>query len=127
MADLRKLPPRERQIMDFLIANGGGTTADVVDGITDAPSYSAVRAMLAKLERKGYVTHEDVDRAYRFKPVAKDQARRSAVQHLLDTFFGGSTAQAVAALLKSDDGLSDADLDRLEQVVAEARKNGGRR
>jgi predicted transcriptional regulator len=127
MVDLTKLPRRERQIMDFLIANGGGTTADVVDGITDAPSYSAVRATLTKLERKGYVTHEDVNRTYRYQPVAQEQARRSAVQHLLDTFFGGSTAQAVGALVKSDNGLSAADLDRLEQVVAEARKNGGRR
>ena len=124
MADLNKLPPRERQIMDFLIANGGSTVADVVDGITDPPSYSAVRAMLAKLERKGYVTHEEVDRAYRYKPVAKDHARRTAVRHLLDTFFGGSTAMAVSALLKSDDELSEDELDRLEQLVAEARRGG---
>jgi predicted transcriptional regulator len=124
MADLNKLPPRERQIMNFLIASGGGTVSDVVEGITDPPSYSAVRAMLAKLERKGYVTHVDVDRAYRYKPIAKDQARRTAVRHLLDTFFGGSTLQAVSALLKSDDDLSEDDLDRLESLVAEARKGG---
>ena len=90
MNDLNKLPPRERQIMDFLIAHSGGTVQDVTDGITDPPSYSAVRAMLAKLERKGYITYEEVDRAYRYKPVAKDQARRTAVRNLLDTFFGGS-------------------------------------
>jgi BlaI family penicillinase repressor len=124
MADLSKLPRRERQIMDFLIANGGGTVADVLDGIKDPPSYSAVRAMLAKLERKGYVTHEDIDRAYRYKPVAKEQARRTAVRHLLDTFFSGSTTQAVSALIKSDDQLSDGDLDRLEKLVSEARKTG---
>jgi BlaI family penicillinase repressor len=124
MADLSKLPRRERQIMDFLIANGGGTVADVLDGIKDPPSYSAVRAMIAKLERKGYVTHEDVDRAYRYKPVAKEQARRTAVRHLLDTFFSGSTTQAVSALIKSDDQLSDDDLDRLEKLVTEARRGG---
>jgi len=126
MADLNKLPPRERQIMHFLIANGGGTVSDVLDGIKNPPSYSAVRAMLAKLERKGYVTHDDVDRAYRYKPVAKDQARRTAVRHLLDTFFGGSTLQAVSALLKSDDDLSAEELDRLEAIVAEARRAGSK-
>jgi predicted transcriptional regulator len=124
MADLRKLPRRERQIMDFLIASGGGTVADVLDGIADPPAYSAVRAMLATLERKGYVTHEEVSRAYRYKPVAREQARRTAVQHLLDTFFAGSTAQAVSALIAADGRLSDEDLDRLEQVVARARQAG---
>ena len=124
MADLSKLPRRERQIMDFLIANGGGTVAVVLDGIEDPPSYSAVRAMLAKLERKGYVTHEDVDRAYRYKPVAREQARRTAVRHLLDTFFGGSTTQAVSALITADDKLSEDELDRLEHLVAQARRGG---
>ena len=125
MADLNKLPPRERQIMDFLIANGGGSVSDVLDGITDPPSYSAVREMLANLEKKGYVTHHEVDRAYIYKPIAKDQARRTAMRHLLDTFFGGSATQAVAALLKDDEELSDEDLARLEKLVAEAR--GGRK
>jgi predicted transcriptional regulator len=124
MADLNKLPPRERQIMDYLIANSGGTVADVLEGIADPPSYSAVRAMLVKLERKGYVTHDDVDRAYHYKPVAKEHARRTAVRHLLDTFFGGSTAQAVSALLKADDNMSEEDLARLAKVVAEARRGG---
>lgn len=122
MADLNKLPRRERQIMDFLIANGGGTVSDVVDGITDPPSYSAVRAMLAKLERKGFVTHADVDRAYHYKPVSREKARITAVRHMIDSLFGGSTTQAVAALLKSNEGLTDDDLDRLEQLVAAHRK-----
>jgi BlaI family transcriptional regulator, penicillinase repressor len=121
MADLNKLPPRERQIMDFLIASGGGTVNDVVDGIDDPPSYSAVRAMLAKLERKGYIAHEEVDRAYRYKPLARERASRSAIQNLLDTFFGGSTEKAVSALLKSDD-LTDEELDRLAELVAKARR-----
>jgi BlaI family transcriptional regulator, penicillinase repressor len=125
MADLNKLPPRERQIMDFLIANGGGAVADVLEGIKDPPSYSAVRAMLAKLEKKGYVSHQEVDRAYIYKPIARDQARKTAVRHLLDTFFGGSTTQAVAALLKTDEDFSEDDLERLEKLVSEARR--GRR
>ena len=127
MADLNKLPPRERQIMDFLIANSGGTVADVLEGIKDPPSYSAVRAMLAKLEKKGYVTHGEVDRTYHYRPVAKEQARGKAVRHLIDSLFNGSTTQAVAALLKSDDDISDDELDRLEKLVAAHRRNGVRK
>lgn len=126
MADLTKLPPRERQIMDFLIANGGGTVSDVLEGIKDPPSYSAVRAMLAKLEKKGYVTHADIDRAYHYKPVSGEKARTTAVRHLIDSLFGGSTTQAVAALLKSHENMSEEDLDRLEALVA-ARRRGGRK
>jgi BlaI family transcriptional regulator, penicillinase repressor len=125
MPDLNRLPPRERQIMDFLISSGGGSVMDVLSGISDPPSYSSVRAILGKLERKGYVEHHEVDRAYVYKPIARDQARHSAVRHLLDTFFNGSTEKAVSALLKvSDDDLTDDELDRLEQLVAAARRGG---
>jgi predicted transcriptional regulator len=124
--DLQKLPPRERQIMDFLIAQNGGTVGEVLDGIENAPSYSAVRAMLGKLEKKGYITHEEVDRAYRYKPVARETARRSAVRHVIDSLFAGSTEKAFAAILKEEQ-LTDGDLDRLEQLVAQARSNGGRK
>ena len=124
--DLNKLPPRERQIMDFLIAANGGTVNEVMDGIEDPPSYSAVRAMLGKLEKKGFITHEEVDRAYRYKPVARETARRSAVRHLIDSLFAGSTEKAFAAILK-EEKLSADDLDRLEQLVAEARNSGGRK
>ena len=122
--DLTKLPPRERQIMDFLIAANGGTVNEVLAGIEDPPSYSAVRAMLGKLEKKGYITHEEVDRAFRYKPIARETARRSAVRHLIDSLFAGSTEKAFAAILKEEQ-LSDDDLERLEQLVSEARKNGG--
>jgi predicted transcriptional regulator len=124
--DLNKLPPRERQIMDFLIAANGGTVNEVLEGIEDPPSYSAVRAMLGKLEKKGYITHEEVDRAYRYKPLARETARRSAVRHLIDSLFAGSTEKAFAAILK-EEKLSTDDLDRLEQLVAEARNTGGRK
>jgi BlaI family penicillinase repressor len=122
--DLNKLPPRERQIMDFLIAANGGTVNEVLEGIEDPPSYSAVRAMLGKLEKKGYITHEEVDRAFRYKPIARENARRSAVRHLIDSLFAGSTEKAFAAILKEEQ-LTDNDLERLEQLVSEARKNGG--
>ena len=124
--DLTKLPPRERQIMDFLIAANGGTVNDVLEGIEDPPSYSAIRAMLGKLEKKGYIVHEEIDRAYRYKPVARETARRSAVRHLIDSLFAGSTEKAFAAILR-EEKLSDDDLDRLEQLVAEARNSGGRK
>jgi predicted transcriptional regulator len=124
--DLTKLPPRERQIMDFLIAANGGTVNDVLEGIDDPPSYSAIRAMLGKLEKKGYIVHEEIDRAYRYKPVARETARRSAVRHLIDSLFAGSTEKAFAAILR-EEKLSDDDLDRLEQLVAEARNSGGRK
>jgi Predicted transcriptional regulator len=124
MTDLRKLPRRERQIMDCLITKGGGTVAEVLEGIQDPPSYSAVRAMLTKLERKGYVTHQEVDRAYRYQPVEREQARRTAVRHLLDTFFSGSTTQAVSALITADGPLDEDELDRLELLVAQARRAG---
>ena len=123
--DLTKLPPRERQIMDFLIAANGGTVNEVLEGIEDPPGDSAVRAILGKLEKKGYVTHEEVDRAYRYKPVARETASRSAVRHLIDSLFAGSAEMAFAAILK-EEKLSEEDLERLEQLVAEA-KNGGRK
>jgi predicted transcriptional regulator len=121
--DLNKLPPRERQIMDFLIAANGGTVNEVLEGIEDPPSYSAVRAMLGKLEKKGYISHEEVDRAYRYKPLARETARRSAVRHLIDSLFAGSAEKAFAAILK-EEKLTDDDLERLEQLVAEARTGG---
>jgi BlaI family transcriptional regulator, penicillinase repressor len=124
--DLTKLPPRERQIMDFLIASNGGTVNEVLDGIEDPPSYSAVRAMLGKLEKKGYITHEEIDRAYHYKPVARETTRRSAVRHVIDSLFAGSTEKAFAAILKEEQ-LTETDLDRLEQLVADARRKGGRK
>src|ERR687885_1286832 len=97
-AALATLSRRERQIMDFLFKHGKATVAEVLGGIPDPPSYSAVRAMLRTLEEKGHVTHEEDGRAYVYRPtVAREQARRSALKHMLSTFFGGSTEQAAAA------------------------------
>jgi predicted transcriptional regulator len=125
-ATLTALSRRERQIMDFLFRHGKATVAEVLSGIPDPPSYSAVRAMLRTLEEKGHVTHEEDGRAYVYRPtVARDQARRSALKHLLSTFFAGSTEQAVAALLDlSGPKLSDAELDRLARLVDHARNEG---
>jgi predicted transcriptional regulator len=125
-AALATLSRRERQIMDFLFKHGKATVADVLGGIPDPPSYSAVRAMLRTLEDKGHVTHEEDGRAYVYRPtVAREQARRSALKHMLSTFFGGSTEQAVAALLDlSGSRLTNEELDRVARLVDQARSEG---
>jgi predicted transcriptional regulator len=123
---LPDLSRRERQIIDFLFRHGRATVAEVLAGIPDPPSYSAVRAMLRTLEEKGHVTHEEDGRAYVYRPtVAREQARRSALRHLLSTFFAGSTEQAVAALLDlSGPKLTDEELDRMAKLVEQARNEG---
>ncbi len=123
---LLSLSRRERQIMDFLYAKGRATAAEVQGGIPKAPSYSAVRALLATLEEKGHVTHEQDGRAYVYKPtIARSDARRSALSHLVKTFFGGSAEQAVAALLDLEKSkLGKEELDRLGRLVDEAKREG---
>jgi predicted transcriptional regulator len=120
------LSRRERQIMDFLYQRGQATAAEVLGGIADPPSYSAVRAHLRTLEQKGHVVHAEEGRAYVYRPtVRKDAARRSALAHLLRTFFDNSTEAAVAALLdQKRAALSDAELDRLAKLVEQAKREG---
>jgi predicted transcriptional regulator len=127
-----KTPPhhglsrRERQIIDILYAKGRATAAEVQTGLPDPPSYSAVRAMLRILEEKGHVRHEQDGPRYVYLPtVARDNAKRSALRHILRTFFDGSTEQAISTLL--DDAstkLSDAELDRLARLISQARRTG---
>ena len=120
------LSRRERQIMDAIYRRGQATAAEVLEDMPDPPSYSAVRAMLRVLEEKGHLRHEQQGPRYVFLPtVPREQARRSALQQLVRTFFDGSTEQTVAALLDlSDRKLSDAELDRLSQLIDQARKEG---
>jgi predicted transcriptional regulator len=120
------LSRRERQIMDLLYQRGHASAAEVQAGIPEPPSYSAVRAMLRTLEEKGHVTHVEDGRAYVYRPtVNRDQAKKSAMRHLLSTFFAGSTEQAVAALLDlNGPRLSDSELERVAQMVDDARKEG---
>ena len=120
------LSRRERQIVDILYAQGRATAAEVQAALPDPPSYSAVRAMLRILEEKGHVRHEQDGPRYIYVPtVARDSAKKSAIRHVLRTFFEGSTSQAISALL-DDDGanLSDAELDRLSGMIERARKGG---
>ncbi|MDB4907120.1 MAG: transcriptional repressor, CopY family [Gemmatimonadetes bacterium] len=120
------LSRRERQIMDLLYQRGKASVAEVLDGLPDPPSYSAVRALLKTLEDKGHATHEEDGRAYVYKPtVARDQARRSAMRHVVKTFFGGSADQAVAALLDlQGSNMSPDTLDRLAKLVESAKQDG---
>jgi predicted transcriptional regulator len=122
----RGLSRRERQIMDVIYRRAQATAAEVLEDLPDPPSYSAVRAMLRVLEEKGHLRHEQQGPRYVFLPtVPRDQARRSALQQLVHTFFDGSTEQAMAALLdQSDRSLSDAELARLARLIGQARKEG---
>lgn len=120
------LSRRERQIVDALYKLGRASAADVRAELPDPPSYSAVRALLRILEDKGHVRHEQDGPRYVYMPtVARDSAKRSAMRHLLHTFFEGSAAQAMSALLDvSSSRLSDTELDRLEQLIDQARRQG---
>jgi BlaI family penicillinase repressor len=121
------LSRRERQIMDVIYQRGQATSAEVQESMPDPPSYSAVRAMLRLLEEKGYLKHEQDGPRYVFKPtLAREKARKSALKQMLETFFDGSTEQAVAALLNlSKSKLSQDELDRLSHMI-ETAKNEGR-
>jgi len=121
-----QLSRREREIMDVIYRSGRATAAEVLDQLAEPPSYSTVRALLRVLEEKGHLRHEEDGPRYVFVPtVPRERARASALRQLLHTFFDGSTEQAVAALLDlSSTRLSDAELARLSQLIADARKEG---
>jgi len=120
------LSRRERQIMDVIYSKGRATAAEVLEAIPRPPSYSAVRAMLRLLEEKGYLRHQQDGPRYVFLPtLSRERARQSAMTQLLQTFFDNSAEQAVAALLDmSRDKLSNAELDRLSEMIKKARKEG---
>jgi predicted transcriptional regulator len=118
------LSRRERQIMDVVYRLGRATAAEVQEALPDPPGYSAIRALLRVLEEKGHLRHEQDGPRYVFlATVPRDKARRSALRQLVQTFFEGSTAQAVAALLDEPGvKLSDEDFDRLSRLIDQARK-----
>jgi BlaI family penicillinase repressor len=123
---IAQLSRREREIMDILYRAGTATAATVRDALPDPPSYSAVRALLRILEEKGHVRHETEGLRYVYKPsVARDQAKRSALRHLLHTFFDGSASQVMAALIEiSPRGLDERELGRVRKLIDEARTKG---
>src|SRR4249920_616550 len=113
------LTRRERQIMDILYRRGRATAGDVMDELSGQPNYSTVRTQLRVLEDKGHVRHEDDGLRYVYSPaVPRHAARRSALKHLVNTFFDGSAEKVVGALLGSDGSkMTDEELDRIEDLV----------
>ena len=120
---LQGLSRRERQIMDILYQLGRATAADLMKALPGEPSDSTVRTQLRVLEAKGHVRHEEEGLRYVYVPVVPRRVvRKSALKHLVNTFFDGSTEKVVAALLGPDGGrLSDEELDRIAEMVAKAR------
>ena len=112
--------------MDVLYRKGSATAAEVLEDMPNPPSYSSVRALLRILEQKGHIKHESSEGKYIFMPtVPREKAKRSAIRHLVQTFFDGSPEEAVAALLDSSSStLSDEELDRLQGLIDRARKGG---
>ena len=122
------LTRRERQIMDILFRRGRATAAEVMAELPGEPSYSTVRTQLRVLEEKGHARHEEDGVRFIYMPaVARHAARKSALRHLVETFFDGSSEKAVAALLGGEGSkLSDEQLDRIADLIAKARKEGTR-
>lgn len=122
----QELSRRERQIMDVLHAHGPATAAEVLAALPAPPGYSAVRALLRILEDKGHVRHRRAGARYVYAPrTTPAAARRSALRRVVATFFQGSVAGAMAALLETaDTELSDAELSKLQQLIKKARKEG---
>ena len=120
------LSRRERQILDILFRRKEATALEIQAELADAPSYSAVRALLRILEEKGHIHHREDGPRYIYVPViAPADASRSARRHVLDTFFEGSAAGAMAALLGDDgDAITEDELKRMESLIAKARKGG---
>jgi predicted transcriptional regulator len=120
------LTRREREIMDILYRLGRASAQDVLKGLAEPPSYSAVRALLRLLEERGHVKHVEEDGRYVYAPaVTRAEARRKALSHVVSTFFGGSVEQAMLTLVEtSRSKLSTAELERLASIVEQAKKAG---
>ena len=126
--DQATLTRRERQIMDILYKRGRATAGEVMEDLPGDPHYSTVRTQLRVLEGKGHVSHEEQGLRYIYVPaVPRRAARKSALRHLVDTFFDGSAEQVVAAVLGGEGSkVSEEELDRIAELVAKARKEGSR-
>src|SRR3954453_13355692 len=123
---LSKLPPRERQIVDILYERGPLSVAEISDALPVDLSGSAIRAMLKRLEDKGFVQRSDSKRGYIYRPVvAGTVAKKSALGEIVRVFFNGSAASAASALLGMSDRLKEDELDELEAMIARARKAKG--
>jgi predicted transcriptional regulator len=126
--DPSALTRRERQIMDILYKSGRATASEVMEALPGKPHYSTVRTQLRVLEEKGHLSHQEEGLRYVYMPaVPRQAARKSALRHLVDTFFDGSVEQVVAAVLGGEGSkLSEEELDRIAELVAKAKKEGSR-
>jgi len=125
---LSKLPPRERQIVDVLYERGALAVAEICEALPDPLSGSAVRAMLKRLEDKGFVRRNESERGFLYSPVVSDLvAKKSALSEIVRVFFNGSPASAASALLGMSDRLKEDEIEKLEQMIARARKAKGSR
>jgi predicted transcriptional regulator len=117
------LTKRERQIVDALYRLGRATAAEIMAAVPGAPTYSTIRTQLRVLEAKGHVRHEEHGLRYVYMPtVPRSAARKSALKHVVETFFDGSSAKAVAALLGGEASrMSDEDLERIADILKSAR------
>lgn len=122
----RQLSRRERQIMDIIYRKGEATAQEVTEAMADAPSHSAVRALLRILEEKGVLKHREDGKRFIFLPVEPHtRASRSALKQVVQTFFSGSLANAVAALVDGREKISDEELQRLESIIRQAKNREG--
>jgi len=123
---LPQLPPRERQIVDLLYQGGSRTVSEICAALPDPLTGSAVRAMLKRLEDKGFVQRDESERGFLYSPTLSDSvAKKSALSEIVRVFFNGSPASAASALLGMSDRLKDDELSELEQMIARARKAKG--
>jgi predicted transcriptional regulator len=123
---LSKLPPRERQIVDILYERGPVLVSEICEALPDQLSGSAVRAMLKRLEDKGYVERAESERGFLYSPAVSDTvAKKSALSEIVRVFFNGSPASAASALLGMSEKLKDDELNDLEEMIARARKAKG--
>jgi BlaI family penicillinase repressor len=121
------LSRRERQILDVIYHLGRATASEVLERMPDAPTYTTVRGLLRVLEAKGHVRHEDEGGRYVYIPtLTKQRAAKSALKHVVQTFFDGSPSNAMAALLGSERKLSEDEIDRLAELVENARHKESR-
>ena len=123
---LSKLPPRERQIVDVLYERGALAVSEICEALPVQLSGSAVRAMLKRLEDKGFVQRSESERGYLYSPtVSETAAKKSALSEIVRVFFNGSPASAASALLGMSGKLQEDDLNEIEQMIARARKAKG--
>lgn len=123
MASEPALSRRERQILDVIYQLGRASASDVLERLPDAPTYTTVRGLLRVLESKGHVKHEEEQGRYVYSPTTnKQHAAKSALKHVVSTFFDGSPSRALAAMLGSDRSLSEDEIERLAELVERARQ-----